>query len=164
MDCVLCRIAAGVRPADLVHESRTTIAFLDRQPAARGHTLVVPRLHVPTFLDLPEGAAGSFFASLMEVSERLTETLRPAGLDVGWSQGTAADGQRVVHLHARLVPRFRDDLSGIRALGEGAYREHLAELAAILRRRPVDPRGERATRLVPRRMAARGAAGGDEDV
>jgi histidine triad (HIT) family protein len=160
MDCEFCQIAAGARAADVVHESRTTIAFLDRDPAARGHTLLVPRRHVPTLLHLPDGAAGSFFASLMEVIQRLTETLHPAGLEVGWTQGTAG-GRYVSHLHARLVPRFRYDLSGIHALGEGVYREHLAEIAAIIRRERVEPRRGGPSRLVPRRMAARGGGDGD---
>jgi histidine triad (HIT) family protein len=59
MDCLFCQVAAGARAADVVYETRTTIAFLDRDPAARGHTLLVPRRHVPTLLHLPEGAAGS---------------------------------------------------------------------------------------------------------
>lgn len=162
MDCVYCQIATGARPAEVVHQSRTAIAFLDPHPAARGHTLLVPRRHVPTLAHLPDGAAGSFFASLMEVIESLTETLRPAGLEVGWTE-SVADGQYVSHVHARLVPCFSDDLSEMQALGERGNRKHLAEIAADIRRRRIDPRRERASCLVPRRVAAHGAAGGDGD-
>ncbi len=162
MDCIFCQIAAGTRPADVVHESRTTIAFLDRHAAARGHTLLVPRRHVPTLLHLPEGAAGSFFAALVEVTESLTETLRPAALEVGWTHG-APGGRDASHFHARLVPRFRDGVSGVQALGEGEYREHLADIAAIIRGRRADPRRARASRLVPRRIAALRAGSGDGD-
>jgi histidine triad (HIT) family protein len=162
MDCIFCQIAAGTRPAEVVHESRTTIAFLDRHSATRGHTLLVPRRHVPTLLHLPEGAAGSFFAALIEVTERLMETLQPAIVEVRWSQG-ATDGRDASHFHAGLVPRFRTDLSGMQALGEGEYREHRADIAAIIRGRRADSRRERASRLVPQRIAALGSASGDDD-
>lgn len=157
---MFCQIASGARPVEIVHESRTTIAFLEPHPVSPGQTLLVPRSHVATLLQLPDGAAGSFFASLLEVSEDLTGALRPAGLQVSWTEGSA-DGGHGSHLHARLVPRFRGGLSGMEALGEGAYREHLAEIASIIRRRRGGPRGERASRLVPRRTATRGAAAGD---
>lgn len=161
MDCLFCEITAGTRPADVVLETTTTIAFLDRLAAARGQTLLVPRRHVPTLLHLPEGAAGSFFASLVEVTERLTETLRPAALEVGWIHG-APGGQDHSHFHARLVPRFRNGSSGLQALGEGEYRAHLGDIARIIRGGRT-ARRERAAHLVPRRIAAIGSASGDDD-
>lgn len=90
------------------------------------------------------------------------EALRPTVLEVGWIQG-APDGRNVPHFHARLVPRFRDDPSGTPALGEGEHREHLADVAAIVRGKRADPRRARASRLVPLRITALGAAGGDDD-
>jgi histidine triad (HIT) family protein len=46
-DCLFCRIVTGDVPADVVHETDTTIAFRDLQPQAPTHVLVIPRTHQP---------------------------------------------------------------------------------------------------------------------
>ena len=45
-DCLFCKIVAGEVPSDTVHETETTIAFKDNNPAAPLHVLVVPRRHI----------------------------------------------------------------------------------------------------------------------
>src|SRR5690349_22873285 len=44
-DCLFCRIVAGELPSTIVDEDERTIAFMDINPATRGHALVVPRQH-----------------------------------------------------------------------------------------------------------------------
>ena len=44
-DCLFCRIASGDVPADIVHETGTTVAFRDIDPQAPTHVLVIPRVH-----------------------------------------------------------------------------------------------------------------------
>ena len=46
-DCLFCKIAAGEIPATVVREDERTIAFMDINPATRGHALVIPRTHAP---------------------------------------------------------------------------------------------------------------------
>ena len=45
-DCLFCKIVAGELPSDTVHETETTFAFKDINPAAPLHVLVVPRRHI----------------------------------------------------------------------------------------------------------------------
>ena len=45
-DCIFCKIVAGELPADIVHETESTMAFKDTAPAAPLHVLVVPRRHI----------------------------------------------------------------------------------------------------------------------
>jgi histidine triad (HIT) family protein len=45
-DCIFCRIVAGDLPSDIVHETESTIAFKDLNPAAELHVLVIPRRHI----------------------------------------------------------------------------------------------------------------------
>ena len=45
-DCLFCKIVAGDVPAEKVHETETTVAFKDINPAAPLHVLVVPRRHI----------------------------------------------------------------------------------------------------------------------
>ena len=53
-DCGFCAIAGGTHDAVMVAETEHTLAFLDRSPLFKGHTLVVPREHVVTLRDLPD--------------------------------------------------------------------------------------------------------------
>lgn len=46
--CNFCRIVDGAEPAHIVYQDAKAIAFLDREPAAEGHTPVVPRAHSRT--------------------------------------------------------------------------------------------------------------------
>ena len=52
-DCIFCRIAAGELPAEVVLDTPRVLAFLDIAPVHYGHTLIIPRDHYQTLLDLP---------------------------------------------------------------------------------------------------------------
>jgi histidine triad (HIT) family protein len=57
-DCLFCKIVAGELPAEVVHETDTTFAFRDINPAAPVHVLVVPRRHIENAAAVePEHAA-----------------------------------------------------------------------------------------------------------
>lgn len=130
--CIFCQIIAGQRPAEIIYRTPSAVAFLDAFPAARGHTLVVPRQHAPDILQLDEGAAGALFGTLLEVMERLSATLQPAGFNVGWNHGAAA-GQHVFHLHVHVLPRFNAGGGGVQAVGEGPAPGALQEIARAIR-------------------------------
>jgi histidine triad (HIT) family protein len=51
--CLFCRIVAGEESAYVVFDGPDTMAFLDTRPVFKGHTLVLPRPHVDTLLELP---------------------------------------------------------------------------------------------------------------
>ncbi|MGQ9457597.1 MAG: HIT family protein, partial [Anaerolineae bacterium] len=50
-DCIFCAIAAGRAPAEILFEDAETVAFLDINPAAPGHTLIIPRRHYRNLFD-----------------------------------------------------------------------------------------------------------------
>lgn len=57
-DCIFCKIAVGELPASIVDEDEFTIAFMDINPATRGHTLVIPRAHATDLLEDRASPAG----------------------------------------------------------------------------------------------------------
>ena len=130
-DCIFCRIAAGTIPAALVHESPGGIAFLDRFPAARGHTLVIPRVHAATLDELPDEAIGDLFRAVKAVIRKISAALHPIAFNIGWNHGEAA-GQQVFHLHVHVIPRFTPG-RGIQSLGSGGAGGDLSEVAAAIR-------------------------------
>lgn len=106
-DCVFCGIVAGEIPSYRVGETEQALAFLDISQLTPGHTLVVPKRHVPDLIDA-EGALAEI-APLVETTARLLERrLEPAGLNLLQSSRAYA-GQDVFHLHVHLVPRYRGD-------------------------------------------------------
>jgi histidine triad (HIT) family protein len=131
-DCLFCRIAAGQVPAAVVYESPGGIAFLDRFPAARGHTLVVPRIHAATLNELPDDAIAGLFQAVKVVTAKITDALHPTAFHIGWNHGEAA-GQQVFHLHVHVIPRYNPG-RGIQSLGSGGGRGDLSEIAAAIRK------------------------------
>ncbi len=133
-ECVFCDIVAGVVPGHVVHESEGAVAFLDQYPAARGHVLVVPRVHAPTLLELPQNEIALLFQEVKSVLGAVSAALRPIAFNVGWNHGAEA-GQRVFHLHVHIIPRYAAGGAGVQILGEGRGRGDLEATAAAIRAR-----------------------------
>ena len=54
-DCIFCKIVAGELPATIVDQDEHTLAFMDINPATRGHALVIPRRHTLDLLSIDQG-------------------------------------------------------------------------------------------------------------
>lgn len=104
MDCLFCSIVAGEIPARIVDSDETAIAFLDIEPFQDGHTLVVPRTHVPSVLD-DGGQLAAISPLVVQVARRLVDSLGATGVNVVSNAGEVA-GQTVNHLHVHIIPRY----------------------------------------------------------
>jgi histidine triad (HIT) family protein len=130
--CIFCQIVAGEVAAEIVHQTPGAVAFLDVFPAARGHVLVVPRVHAPTLVDLDDRALADLFLAVKEVQRKVRDALSPLGMNVGWNHGRPA-GQHVFHLHVHVLPRYQEGGRGIQVMGTGGDRAEIPALAAALR-------------------------------
>lgn len=131
--CIFCRIAAGEIPADVVHETPSALAFLDRNPVSRGHVLVIPRVHATSLPALAQAEVDGLFQAVREVMRKVDAAFQPAGMNVGWNHGEGA-GQEVLHLHVHVIPRHAPGGRGIQVMGEGRDGTPLAEVGEALRR------------------------------
>src|SRR3954463_900191 len=68
-NCIFCKIVAGQIPCFKVYEDDAVLAFLDIGPLVRGHTLVIPKEHHATVMEIPP-------AALAEVMERVPSIAR----------------------------------------------------------------------------------------
>lgn len=109
--CIFCKIIAQEIPHHPVYEDGVTLAFLDIFPCVKGHTVVIPKVHAETLLDLENEATQAFFWGVKRTMERVKEILSPDGFTVGWNHGTAG-GQAVPHLHVHILPRWENDGGG----------------------------------------------------
>lgn len=107
-DCVFCRIVAGEIPSYTVHDGESVYAFLDANPLARGHTLVVPKDHHERVADLPPETSDAVFGAVRRIAPAVERAVGADGVTIGVNDGAAA-GQEVPHVHAHVVPRETDD-------------------------------------------------------
>jgi histidine triad (HIT) family protein len=107
-DCLFCKIVAGEIPSTRVREDERTVAFMDINPATRGHLLVVPRAHATDLLEIPQEDLAACMAAAQELARRQRERLGAVGINLLNSCGSAA-WQTVFHFHVHVIPRYEDD-------------------------------------------------------
>ena len=131
-NCLFCAIAAGSIAADRVLDEDQVVAFLDTRPVFKGHTLLVPRIHVATLPDLPDDLALPFLAAARRLATAMVAGLGAQGSFVAVNNVVS---QSVPHLHLHVIPRTKGD--GLRGFFwprvTYASPEEMAEYAARLR-------------------------------
>ena len=105
-----CEIVAGTRPAEVVWQDDDILAFLDHRPVFVGHTLIVPKRHVETLGDLPDGLLVPLFSAARMIAAAMEDGFGAEGTFVAMNNRIS---QSVPHLHVHVVPRHkRDGLRG----------------------------------------------------
>ncbi len=112
-DCVFCKIVAVELPAAVVYENESIIVFLDVNPLAEGHLLVIPREHYSSIVDMPPTQCSALFSAVPTLGRALMKVTGAEGFNVLLNNGRAA-GQAVSHVHCHLVPRKTTDDLGYR--------------------------------------------------
>lgn len=133
MQCVFCEIARGSSPAWRLYEDDGAVAFLDIAPTRRGHSLVIPKMHVRDVMaDGADAALAAMATAINVVARTLVTALQADGLSLVQSNGEAS-GQEVFHLHVHLVPRHLGDGRLTVWERDDAEVQRLAETHALVR-------------------------------
>lgn len=137
--CLFCRIAAGELPSASVFEDGRVFAFLDINPLAPGHTLIVPKAHAGRLQDAKPGDAEALMAAAKTLLPVLAHVVGAPDATVAINNGPAA-GQEVGHVHVHIVPRRVGDGGGPihAAFGHGPQRmpsEELHDIAVKVQQR-----------------------------
>ena len=129
MATIFSKIAAGEIPSWKVAEDDCFYAFLDINPLAEGHTLVIPRKEVDYIFDLdPETYAGRW-----EFAARVAKAIREA---IPCKRvGVAVLGLEVPHTHIHLVPLQTEGDLDFRKEKKQLSPERFATIAAAIRER-----------------------------
>ena len=130
-DCLFCRIVAGEVPSTRVAEDERTIAFMDINPATRGHVLVVPREHALDLLTVAPEDLAACAAAAQRLAGQMTERLGAAGVNLLNSCGRAA-WQTVFHFHVHVIPRYEGDPLRLPWTPAPGVRDEIAAAAAAL--------------------------------
>lgn len=102
MDCIFCKIAAGIIPSTKVYEDDKVLAFNDLSPQAPVHILIIPKEHITSAADISADNSG-VVARIFEVAAMLAKQSGLAdGFRIVTNSGEGA-GQSVKHLHFHLL-------------------------------------------------------------
>jgi histidine triad (HIT) family protein len=107
-DCIFCSIVDGDIPSYTVYEDDAVLAFLDANPLARGHTLVVPKAHHERVNDLPADLSTAVFDAVHDLTDHVEAAVDAEATTIAVNNGPAA-GQEVPHVHVHIVPRSEAD-------------------------------------------------------
>ena len=123
-DSIFTKIIKGEIPSHKIYEDEKTLAFLDINPVAEGHTLVIPKAEVEFIWDLEDDDYAALMSSVKKVGRRLREVIGKQYV------GEIVVGTDVPHAHVHVIP-FNQTHEMKRTLdGSGAPGDH-ASLAAL---------------------------------
>ncbi len=106
--CIFCKIVDKELPSYKIYENEYVYAFLDINPCAVGHTLIIPKKHFVNIFDMEEQYAAEIFKAAIHVANLLKEKLNADGVNLINNSGKEAH-QAVFHFHLHVLPRFKDD-------------------------------------------------------
>ncbi len=98
MATIFTRIIEGEIPSYKIAEDEHFLAFLDINPLAKGHTLVVPKKEVDYLFDLDDDTYQALWLFAKKVADALNRTMTCERI------GVAVVGLEVPHAHIHLVP------------------------------------------------------------
>jgi histidine triad (HIT) family protein len=98
-DCIFCKIVSGEIPAEKVLETKNFIVIKDANPKVEGHSLVIPKKHCNSFLDLSRKQYEDFLVTAKEAVGTFS-----GDFNLVINNGSVA-GQVVKHLHMHILPR-----------------------------------------------------------
>jgi histidine triad (HIT) family protein len=108
MECIFCKIIEGEIPAVKVLDEESVIAFMDINPASRGHMLVVPKKHAENIFEISEDDLAAVSKAVKRCAKAVKEALNAGGITVLQLNGKVSD-QVIPHLHVHIMPRSEND-------------------------------------------------------
>ena len=116
MASIFTKIIQGEIPCEKIIETDSEIAFLDINPCAEGHTLVIPKLEVERLEDLPETQTMSLMRTIQQVAKAVSTAFDGIDYNLILNNGVNA-GQVIEHVHFHVLPRAEKS--------PGPFRKHI---------------------------------------
>jgi diadenosine tetraphosphate (Ap4A) HIT family hydrolase len=128
MDCLFCKIVAGVIPCFKLAESSKALAFLDVNPLSAGHSLVIPKAHYAKFHEMSPDDASDLLPLALEVAKAFNSE---TGIDYNILQNNGAAAHQVInHVHFHIIPKTKTNGLTMEWNSRTADKEELAKLQA----------------------------------
>jgi diadenosine tetraphosphate (Ap4A) HIT family hydrolase len=127
MPTIFTRIINRELPGRFVYEDEQTVAFLTVAPIRPGHTLVVPRLEIDHWIDLPDEAQRDLWSVAAKVGRAIQEAFQPCRV------AAIIAGLEVPHTHVHLIPIESEKQLDFSLANPNASSEQLDEVAERIR-------------------------------
>ena len=111
--CIFCRIGKGEIPSMKVFEDDATLAFLDINPLAEGHLLIIPKVHRERLEEMSPDEVAAVTRHLPRLGRAVMAATGAQAYNVLQNNGAAAQ-QSVGHVHFHIIPRREGDSVGYR--------------------------------------------------
>lgn len=98
MSTIFSKIISGEIPSYKIEENENFLAFLDINPLAKGHTLVIPKAEVDYLFDIDSEQYKELWSFAQQVAKKLKSKINCERI------GVAVIGLEVAHAHIHLVP------------------------------------------------------------
>ena len=108
MDCIFCKIANGEMPSYKLYEDDEVMVIMDAYPNVDGHTLIIPKKHYDTFMDIPDELLLHINSLAKKYANIIMEKMNVKELSILVNYG---DSQKVKHYHMHLLPSFGERAS-----------------------------------------------------
>lgn len=102
MATIFTKIIRGDIPCYKVAENETHFAFLDINPIAEGHTLVIPKKETNYLFDLSDNELSQTMIFAKKIAHAVDQALKPL------RTGIIVEGLEVPHAHVHLVPIYKE--------------------------------------------------------
>lgn len=127
MASIFSKIVAGEIPCHKIAESADYLAFLDINPIAKGHTLVIPKMGTDYIFDLEDELLGGLMIFAKKVAKAIDQAIPSKRI------GIMVVGTEVPHAHIHLVPFQQESDINIAKPKMTVSQADLAEIAAEIR-------------------------------
>ena len=108
MSTLFSRIIDGEIPSYKIYEDAYTFAFLDINPLVLWHTLVVPKIEVDSFIDVPEPYYSAVFRTAKKIAPAIQKATRCNRI------ATMIVGYEIPHFHYHVIPtQWMEDLDRV---------------------------------------------------
>lgn len=97
-NCVFCKIIKGTSPSFKVYEDDHVLAILDLRPIQPGQTLVIPKIHINHFMDVPDDLSARIIHVGQKIARKMRDVLKPERV------GNIIAGYAVAHVHYYVIP------------------------------------------------------------
>lgn len=124
MASIFTRIINGEIPCYKVAENEDFLAFLDINPVAKGHTLIVPKKEIDYLFDVDDETLGGLMVFAKKVAKALDKSIECKRV------GVMVIGTEVPHAHVHLIPFQRESQMSVAAPKLSFPKEEMAEIAA----------------------------------
>ena len=103
MGCIFCEIAEKKRPTKIIYEDELALAFDDINPQAPVHTLLIPKKHISTNLDIKEGD-NALIGHLFQIANKIArgKGIAERGFRLVMNCNPES-GQTVFHMHLHIL-------------------------------------------------------------